>query len=410
MKLSGYFRAILFILFINQIFADNSQANSVNNNLNTLSQQINSLNQDLDSKQKKKQALDSAIKNSQEAISSAESLLKKLKGQRDADVTQLKQLQVSIPQIESQTARAEEHVKYSINQIYKQIKQLQFQESSVLMGNASLDSERKKIYLVELLKMEQDRYIKLNDKLLKLQGLNQSLLAEVKRLDDKLGDTKDMHQQLVVDKNAKLAQASSVAKQIAKEKAQLSHLKQRQAQLNKLLKQLAEAEKRQKQQAALAAKKASQQNTATADNNTTAKITQSKPDNSFEDNSPFMQRKLVKPVEGKILVGFGQKRDSVRNNGILLATKENTPVYSISSGNVLFSGELPGFGQIVVIDNGDNYTSVYSGVLAKIAKGSRVSSGQIIATSGSSSNQPMGGVYFELRHLGTPVNPSKLFD
>lgn len=408
MKPFGYFRAILFILSIPQVFADNPQTSSVNNNLSTLNQQINILNQDLDSKQKKKHALDSAIQHSERAISSAESLLKKLKAQRDADVSQLKQLQMSIPQIESQTARAEDHVEYSINQIYKQIKQLQFQESSVLMGNASLDSERKKIYLVELLKMEQDRYIKLNDKLLKLQSLNQSLLAEVKRLDDKLGDTKDMHQQLVIDKNAKLAQASSVAKQIAKEKAQLSHLKQRQAELNKLLKQLAEAEKRQKQQAALAAKKANQQTTSTT--NTTTKVTQSKPDNSFEDNSPFMQRKLAKPVEGKILVGFGQKRDSVRNNGILLATKENTPIYSISGGSVLFSGELPGFGQIIVIDNGDNYTSVYSGILAKVAKGSRVSAGQTIATSGNSSNQPMGGVYFELRHLGTPVNPSKLFD
>ncbi len=409
MKLSVFVRFLLVFIVVGHVFADNTQSSSVTTNLNTLNQQINSLNQDLDSKQKKKQALDSAIKTSQQAISSAESLLKKLKAERDADVAQLKQLQVSIPQIESQTARAEEYVNYSMTQIYQRIRELQFQESSVLMGNASLDSERKKIYLIELLKLEQERYIKLNDKLLKLRSLNQSLLTEVKRLDDKLGDTKDMHQQLVVDKNAKLAQASSVAKQIAKEKAQLSHLKQRQAQLNKLLKQLAEAEKRQKQQAALAAKKASQQNTTTA-NNATTKVTQSKPDSSFEDNSPFMQRKLVKPIDGKILVGFGQKRDSVRNNGVLLATKENTPVYSISGGSVLFSGELPGFGQIIVIDNGDNYTSVYSGVLAKVAKGSRVSAGQTIAISGNSSNQPMGGVYFELRHLGTPVNPSKLFD
>lgn len=409
MKLSVFVRFLLVFVVVGHVFADNTQSSSVTTNLNTLNQQINSLNQDLDSKQKKKQALDSAIKTSQQAISSAESLLKKLKAERDADVAQLKQLQVSIPQIESQTARAEEYVNYSMTQIYQRIRELQFQGSSVLMGNASLDSERKKIYLIELLKLEQERYIKLNDKLLKLRSLNQSLLTEVKRLDDKLGDTKDMHQQLVVDKNAKLAQASSVAKQIAKEKAQLSHLKQRQAQLNKLLKQLAEAEKRQKQQAALAAKKASQQNNTTA-NNATTKVTQSKPDSSFEDNSPFMQRKLVKPIDGKILVGFGQKRDSVRNNGVLLATKENTPVYSISGGSVLFSGELPGFGQIIVIDNGDNYTSVYSGVLAKVAKGSRVSAGQTIAISGNSSNQPMGGVYFELRHLGTPVNPSKLFD
>ena len=121
-----------------------------------------------------------------------------------------------------------------------------------------------------------------------------------------------------------------------------------------------------------------------------------------------MARKLTKPVAGNILVGFGQMRDSVKNNGVLVAAT-NSPIYAISQGTVLFSGVLPGFGQIVVIDNGDNYTSVYSGILSKVNKGARVSSGQQIGLSGGADNQPMGGVYFELRHLGKPVNPSRLF-
>jgi septal ring factor EnvC (AmiA/AmiB activator) len=123
-----------------------------------------------------------------------------------------------------------------------------------------------------------------------------------------------------------------------------------------------------------------------------------------------LSRKLTRPVEGKISVGFGQMRDSVRNNGVLLSVNDNTPVYAISNGSVLFSGELPGFGQIIVIDHGDNYTSVYSGILSKVAKGTYVSAGSQIAISGNNSNQPMGGVYFELRHLGKPVNPTKLFN
>ena len=382
---------------------------SINSNLNNLNQQINSLNQDLNSKQQKKKALDSALKNSQNAINSAELLLQKLRLQRDADVRQLKQLQVSIPLAESATVKAQDNVEYSIARLYRQIRQLELEESSILNGNTGLDSERKKVYLISILKSEQAYYTELSAKLLKLQEVNRKLQSEVERLDDQLGDAKDKHKQLLTAKTATLRQASSVAKQIEQEKAQLSHLKQRQAQLNRLLRQLAEAERRQKQQA-LAAKKAAD---LAAKNNKTmpaSTLKQSAPDNSVEDNSPFLQRKLVKPVDGKILVGFGQRRDTVKNTGVLLATKDNVPVYSISGGSVLFSGELPGFGQIIVIDNGDNYTSVYSGVLAKIAKGSHVTSGQVIANSGVRANQPMGGVYFELRHLGTPVNPSKIFD
>lgn len=408
-KLRVYFGVFLAVSLASSFAVPNQD--SINNNLDDLNQQINLLNKDLNSKQKKKKALESAIKNSEHAISNAELLLRKLRGQRDADLGQLKQLQIKIPELESATLKAQNDVDYSLGKIYRQIRQIDLTESSVLNTNSSLDSNRKKNYLTAILKSEQDYYTDLDAKLHKLQQLNIKLQQEVDRLDDQLGDAKDKHQQLLSVKTVNARQASDVARQIEKEKAQLSNLKQRQIQLNRLLRQLAETERRQKQQA-LAAKKAA---AMASKNNNNKPVTatqapaQSAPDTSFEDSSPFLQRKLVKPVEGKVLVGFGQRRDTVKNNGILLATKDNTPIYSISNGSVLFSGELPGFGQIIVIDNGDNYTSVYSGVLAKVGKGSRVSAGQVIAGSGSNSNQPMGGVYFELRHLGTPVNPSKLF-
>jgi septal ring factor EnvC (AmiA/AmiB activator) len=269
-------------------------------------------------------------------------------------------------------------------------------------------------------------------------------------LNKRLGTTSQQHQQLLAVKDKTVQQSISVKQQIDTERSKLSHLKQRQAQLNKLLQQLALAEKKQKQ---AAAKKAAaeakarqtaavvktqtsnspsstakqQESIAVSSNNDSVddvKITNATPatpqtipaikptvaDNSVEDNSPFMARKLAKPISGEVAVGFGQMRDSVKNNGVLIHANDNTPVYSVSRGTVLFSGELPGFGQIIVIDNGDNYTSVYSGVLSKVAKGVTVTAGQLIASSGAEANQPMGGVYFELRHLGKPVNPNKLFD
>ncbi len=410
------------------VFAVES-SNALSNNIKDLTGQINQINQDLAAKQQKQQQIAAALKDSQSAITKSQALLAKLRKQRDGDLQQLQQLSAAIPQMESATLQAKALVTQSINQIYSQINKINSHPDSLFAANSSLDDERKKIYLTELLKVEQGKYQQLNQKLLQLQNLNSKLQSEVTRLDKQLGEKSQQHQQLVQTTQEKTQQVIAVKQQIDQEKKQLNHLKQRQAQLNKLLKQIADTERKQQLAAKKAAAAAAAQqkkiaaantsNNSAAGNATTT--TQQPPvatkpinnaniDTSVEDNSPFLSRKLARPVSGKIVVGFGQMRDSVRNNGVLLQTTDNSPVFAMSNGTVLFSGELPGFGQIIVIDHGDNYTSVYSGVLAQVAKGSRVKTGQQIASTGSENNQPMGGIYIELRHLGKPVNPTAAFN
>lgn len=411
------------------VFAAESST-ALSNNIKDLTGQINQINQDLAAKQQKQQQIAAALKDSQSAITKSQALLAKLRKQRDGDLQQLQQLSAAIPQMESATQQAKALVTQSINQIYSQINKINSHPDSLFAANSSLDDERKKIYLTELLKVEQGKYQQLNQKLVQLQNLNANLQAEVTRLDKQLGEKSQQHQQLVQTTQEKTQQVIAVKQQIDQEKKQLNHLKQRQTQLNKLLKQIADAERKQQLAARKAAAAAAQQKKIAAANNAnngnnsanntnstaqqppaaTKPINNASIDTSVEDNSPFLSRKLAKPVSGKIVVGFGQMRDSVRNNGVLLQTADNTPVFAMSNGTVLFSGELPGFGQIIVIDHGDNYTSVYSGVLAQVGKGSRVKTGQQIANSGSENNQPMGGIYIELRHLGKPVNPTSAFN
>lgn len=388
--------------------------------VNILNSQIQQINQELSAKQQKKQQIDAALRNSQSAISKSAKLLKQLQAKRDADIKQIEQLQVTIPQMTEATTQAKQQVSKSISNIYQQLKEIDSQQQSFLSGNDALDSERKRVYLTKILQVQNDKYSQLSQKLNQLQDLNTKLQTEVDRLSGKLGETSRQHDELLASFGKTQEQSQSVQEQIIKDKAKLSDLKQRQAQLNKLLKQIAEQEKKMRAQQLAAAKKQQANNSASTKSangkppvivakSSSDNLKQVAPDSSVEDNSPFMSRKLTKPVSGSISVGFGQMRDSVRNNGVLLSVADNIPVYSVSSGSVMFSGELPGFGQILVIDNGDNYTSVYSGILAQVKKGAKVSAGQQIASSGNSNNQPMGGVYFELRHLGKPVNPSALF-
>lgn len=117
------------------------------------------------------------------------------------------------------------------------------------------------------------------------------------------------------------------------------------------------------------------------------------------------QGRLPMPVQGTVAGQFGGKRASGGTwRGLFIAT-EPTAVKSIAKGNVEYAGNLPGFGNTVVIDHGDNYISVYTGLSRLgVRVGSNIAENQNIGTSGT---LPAGeeGLYFELRYRNQPMNP-----
>lgn len=381
------FLGIIFVLWLNFSFAVSSS--EVSHDLNGLIDQINKVNDDINNKQKQQQNLSKAINDSKNAIDKSEELLDHLKAQRNLDIKQLDEIETLLPQLTQAIQIVQANVKTAIEASYKQFRLLQ-NNDSVINGNNNLLYERKKKYLSKLIELEQQKYAQLQSKLDKLNEVNDQINEQLDVIEKQLGITSKRKSQLQQDKEEKLHQAALLQKKISKEKELLANLKQQQGQLNKLLKKLQATEIAQK------AKQSSKQ------------ISNGKADPGYEDNSPFLSRKLSKPVEnGTVIVKFGEIRGGVPNNGVLFSGS-NLPIHAISNGRVLFSGMLPGFGQMVVLDNGDNYTSIYGGILPGVVKNQQVTSNQVIGSSGTAANQPMGGVYFELRHLGKPVNPDKL--
>ena len=118
-----------------------------------------------------------------------------------------------------------------------------------------------------------------------------------------------------------------------------------------------------------------------------------------------MQGRLKKPVNGTLAGLFGQDRgDSEVWKGVFYNTVP-APVSSIASGTVTFAGELEGYGKVVVLDHGDGYVSIYSGLSEiDIAQNYAVNAGSKIGTSGT---LPSGetGLYLEVRYNGQVMNP-----
>jgi septal ring factor EnvC (AmiA/AmiB activator) len=118
--------------------------------------------------------------------------------------------------------------------------------------------------------------------------------------------------------------------------------------------------------------------------------------------------KLPWPTQGKLAHRFGQQRaDGLLTwQGVFIAAPEGTPVTAVAGGRVAFSDWLRGFGLMTIIDHGSGYMSLYahSDVLYKRV-GETVTSGETVAAAGSSGGQTESGLYFEIRHNGTPINP-----
>jgi septal ring factor EnvC (AmiA/AmiB activator) len=125
---------------------------------------------------------------------------------------------------------------------------------------------------------------------------------------------------------------------------------------------------------------------------------------------PFrtLKGKLPWPSVGTIRYGFGTPRANgdLSWKGVLVTAQPGTPVHAVSHGRVAFADWLRGFGLLMIIEHGDGYMSLY-GHSESLFKdvGDWVDAGERIGTVGDSGGRDSSGLYFEIRHLGTPVDP-----
>lgn len=403
MKLILFFCSILYCTFT---LALNS--NDVNQNLHDIKNKINQVNNDINSKQQQQQSISKALNASVVALNQSELVLKQIKQQRDLTQQQLHKIEQSMSEINQSIITLKTSLQKTINQIYIQIQIQNNSEQSILNSNNTVNASRKKIYLEAILKNKLTSLQLLQTQTSTLQANNDKLQQQIDILNKKLGLTTQQKSQIITAKQKQIQQAEILKSQIKQENNKLVSLKERQTKLNSLMNQIIAAEVKTRQQA-LAKKRNNNQKktvTYTFDQNTQNNVLSDK--SGYSDDSPFFSRKTVKPLNTNIALGFGAMRDNVANKGILFDYVERTPVHAIADGKVMYTGDLPGFGKVIIIDHGNDYMSIYSGVIPLIKTGTKVSIGQTIANTGDKENQPLGGMYFELRHLGKPVNPSKI--
>ena len=125
-----------------------------------------------------------------------------------------------------------------------------------------------------------------------------------------------------------------------------------------------------------------------------------------------LRGKLVLPVRGAVVARFGSPRpteaqvDAPTWKGVFIRAAPGADVHAVAAGRVVFADWLRGFGNLLVIDHGEGFLSVYGNNESLLADvGARVGAGDPVATVGSTGGAAEAGLYFELRFKGRPIDP-----
>lgn len=127
------------------------------------------------------------------------------------------------------------------------------------------------------------------------------------------------------------------------------------------------------------------------------------------DGAEFSRLKgqLHLPVKGELIARFGSKRgDGPSWKGLFIKALEGADIKAIAAGKVVFAEWLRGFGNMIIVDHGGQYLSLYSNNQAVLKRaGDAVKAGDVIASAGNSGGNEESGLYFELRHQGRVFDP-----
>jgi septal ring factor EnvC (AmiA/AmiB activator) len=125
-----------------------------------------------------------------------------------------------------------------------------------------------------------------------------------------------------------------------------------------------------------------------------------------------LKGRLPYPVKGRVVTRYGKGKDPkyenpIFNKGIEIEAPEGTRFVSVAKGEVIYADYFPGYGNLIIMDHGDCYYTVY-GHAKSIYKavGAKVAAGEAIGSVGDTGSLKGACLYFEIRHHTQTSNPS----
>ena len=394
-----------------------ANATPANAQLDTVRDAIAATQKDLAAKQAAQRRAAQILRETQIAIAKARRELNELTQREQAEWQKLTALQTTLSQLQTNISNTKAQVAQLLANNYKTP-----QPAAVALLLKSSDANQKSRFLTYTRHINQANKA-LIDKLVQQQSeLNsqeQAINTELKRIEQLAAQQRQKLKKLGQTHSQAQANSSQLSQDISARRQKLAQLQANERQLNQVIANIvatqnaqrkAEAEQR-AQEARKRAQAASQHNGKAPKSTLTREDLNLRPEQAHRaelprtEAAPQKPLRGIMPASGNIIGRFGTARPSGGTwRGIFIATAP-TPVRSIAAGTVVYTANQAGYGNMMIIDHGNGYMSVYAGLSAIHAgNGSRVNAGQNIATSGT---LPAGeqGLYLELRYRNKIMNP-----
>lgn len=331
-----------------------------------------------------------ALKSSERAISEINRKLYQLSGQRRTANSSLSRLQAQAREVEEDIAQEQQSLG---RLLYRQYVGGQSDAIKLVLNREDPNEIARQLhYLGYVSRARAELIASLRENLShldKLTGETRRKSAELRALQDEESRQKLRLKKEQAERQRVYARVSS---DIQKSRKQLSTLKKDEERLTALMERLA------REAAARAKKKPAKRlsNKALPD--------------AASGTGKFRRLKgrLRLPVIGELTNRFGgQRQDSGLSwKGLFIAAKPGREVKAIAGGKVVYADWLRGFGNLMILDHGDGYMSLYGNNESLLKQsGEDARAGDTIASVGTSGGNPESGLYFELRYQGKPFDP-----
>jgi septal ring factor EnvC (AmiA/AmiB activator) len=383
----------LALICTGQLYA-NPQANK--ENLKQLQNRIKALQQDLASKETSKTEAADALRDSERAISETNRILATLAQQQIDANSSLDQLLDQSKQIQNQIKVQQEQLG---KMLYYQYLKGQQDYMQLLLRQQDPNQIARNLHYYGYLKRARSENIDtLRTQLERLDILaDESHLKREEIVKIQTEQTNRKHQ-LEQEKSKREKILANLSEEITQQQQEISKLKSDEQRLSNLVKEINRLLTQKKSPPPSAHK-----------SSPSSLHNRLLPDSSVKGSSfASLRGQLRLPVRGELVNRFDSPRQDggIKWKGLFIRSQNGNEVKAIANGQVVFADWLRGFGNLMILDHGNNYMSLY-GYNETIYKrvGDRVRSGDTIATVGNSGGNRESGLYFELRHQGKPFDP-----
>jgi len=367
--------------------------------LQQLQSRLESLKKELDSTQEAHAEAADALKKSEQSISEANRKLFELSQQQKTNRTALQSLQHE----KSSLSDTIQHQQQLLSkQLYQQYLNGQHGYLQVVLTQHDPSAVARELqYFSYVARARADLINSVKKNLGRIAVLNDQTSATLKEITGLKAEQEQQRKQLESEKTERKTVLTKLASQIQSQRGEISKLKRDEKRLSDLVERLARIIPVQP--------KPPKPRPESGQKNEPSQKNEAIPTEAFAGNSfAALKGKLHLPVRGNVANRFGAQREDsgISWKGLFIKAVEGTEVKSIADGRVVFADWLRGFGNLMIVDHGSGYMSLYGNNQALLRKvGDNVTAGDNIASVGNSGGNEESGLYFELRLQSKPFDP-----